>query len=68
MFVDLHAAPPNHTSQETLQLHIIPSFSVIYYLNLNNIINKGKVPSRAAVTSLVKRAITRQAASCWYSA
>ena len=39
-----------------------------YYLNLNNIINKGKVPSRAAVTSLVKRAITRQAASCWYSA
>ena len=27
-----------------------------------------KVPSRAAVTSFVKRAITRQAASCWYSA
>lgn len=26
------------------------------------------IPSRAAVTSFVKRAITRQAASCWYRA
>ena len=26
------------------------------------------IPSRAAVTSLVRRAMTRQAASCWYRA